>query len=331
MIKFEEVSRWYDAKKPAVERLSLQIEQGKTTVLLGSSGCGKTTTLRMINRLIEPSEGRITLRGQNIGQQAPEKLRRTMGYVIQQAGLFPHWTVAKNIATVPRLLGWKQPQIEARVAELLALVGLDPSMAQRFPHQLSGGQQQRVGVARALAADPPILLMDEPFGALDPLSRQHIQQAFLAIQQRLHKTVILVTHDIDEAFLLADSLVLMHEGKLIQSGSPLELIFSPTSEFVTQFLGQDAWLRYLATLPVARLLQDTSRMTESGVSEGSSDMHSLLGDPISGDLDARTALSLLLSRGEGSLAVRMQNEKLDYLTLAHYQHLKAHQHLKAQE
>ena len=222
----------------AVDDLTLTVAEGEVVALVGSSGSGKTTTLRMINRLIEPTAGRITVASRDVASLPAHELRRGIGYVIQQGGLFPHRTVAENIATVPGLLGWDKRRARSRVDELIGLVGLDPAMATRYPSQLSGGQQQRVGVARALAADPPVLLMDEPFGAVDPIVRAQLQREFARLQRELGKTVVFVTHDVDEAFLLGDRVaVLGTAGRLAQLAGPAELLSAPASAFVSDFLG----------------------------------------------------------------------------------------------
>jgi len=222
----------------AVDDLTFTVADGEVVALVGSSGSGKTTTLRMINRLIEPTEGRIAIDGRDVAATATHELRRGIGYVIQQGGLFPHRTVGQNVATVPKLLGWGRRRIAARVEELLALVGLEPALAGRYPAQLSGGQQQRVGVARALAADPPVLLMDEPFGAVDPIVRAQLQREFARLQRELGKTVVFVTHDVDEAILLGDRIAILETGgRLAQLATPAELLAQPASSFVTDFLG----------------------------------------------------------------------------------------------
>ena len=237
MINFNQVSKHFDGKA-AVSDLTLHIAKGEFTVLIGTSGSGKSTTLKMINRLIEHDQGTIQFAGEEIRSFNPQVLRRRMGYAIQSIGLFPHWTVEKNIATVPALLNWPEPRIAERVSELLALLNLDDQFRHRFPHQLSGGQQQRVGVARALAADPEVLLMDEPFGALDPVTRGALQQEIVRIHQISGRTIVLVTHDIDEALALADRLVLMDGGKVIQQGTPVELLTQPKNDFVRDFFGR---------------------------------------------------------------------------------------------
>ncbi|GGS43434.1 ABC transporter ATP-binding protein [Deinococcus knuensis] len=278
----------------AVQDLNLVFPDGELTALLGPSGCGKTTTLRMINRLIEPSGGQVLLNGQDTRALKPEALRRGIGYVIQQVGLFPHLNVAQNVATVPDLLGRDRRATAARVDELLDLVGLDPdTFRHKRPGELSGGQAQRVGVARALAADPPVLLMDEPFGALDPLARDRLQDAFRDIQRRLRKTVVMVTHDIDEALRLGDRVALMNAGRLEQFGTPDDLIHRPVSDFVRQFLGEDAALRQLAGQPVGRFMAPLP----SGPSPA------LPAVAVEATLNARSALGVLLREGTDRLTV----------------------------
>jgi osmoprotectant transport system ATP-binding protein len=233
----------------AVAGLDLDLPEGTVTALVGPSGCGKTTTLKMINRLIEPTSGSIELFGTDVRSLPVHELRRGIGYVIQQAGLFPHRTVSANIATVPKLLGWDKARIQERVDELVELVGLLPEILDRYPAQLSGGQQQRVGVARALAADPPVLLMDEPYSAVDPIVRARLQDELIALQRRVGKTIDLVTHDIEEAIKLADRIAMLNVGGVLeQFGSPDELLRSPANGFVEQFLGRERTLRRLALL-----------------------------------------------------------------------------------
>jgi osmoprotectant transport system ATP-binding protein len=243
----------------AVDDFSLEVAQGEVCILIGPSGCGKTTTLRMINRLIEPSSGQIIVNGRDASWEKPERLRQSIGYAIQSVGLFPHMTVAANIATVPELLRWERSRISERVTELLELVGLDPvEYWDKYPHQLSGGQAQRIGVARALAADPPILLMDEPFGAVDPLNRERLQAQFISIQQKLKKTVILVTHDLDEAIRLSDRIAIMNAGRLIQYDVPEVILSHPTSKFVHDFVGTDRALKRLSRINVVKYIQPSS-------------------------------------------------------------------------
>lgn len=252
MIRFESVTKAYPDGTVAVDGLDLEAPTGRITVLVGPSGCGKTTSLRMVNHMIEPTSGRITVDGKDTAQLDPAELRRGIGYVIQHAGLFPHRTVADNISTVPRLLGWDRKKARARSLELLERVGLPTDMAGRYPHQLSGGQQQRVGVARALAADPPVMLMDEPFSAVDPVVREQLQDEFLRLQSELGKTILFVTHDIDEAVKLGDQVaVLRVGGTLAQVADPATLLRDPNDDFVADFVGKDRGYRGLGFTAVA--------------------------------------------------------------------------------
>ncbi|MFO8059828.1 MAG: betaine/proline/choline family ABC transporter ATP-binding protein [Bacillota bacterium] len=240
VITFENVSKVFDGEHVAVEDLTLEVEEGELVVLIGPSGCGKTTTLQMVNRLIEPTGGTIRVNGRDTSTFSPVELRRSMGYVIQEIGLFPHMTVSDNISVVPDLKGWKPAKKRERARELMDLVGMDPDIySERYPRQLSGGQQQRIGVLRALAVDPDILLMDEPFGALDPLTRDQLQEELVALQERVKKTVLFVTHDMDEALKLADRIVLMREGRTIQVDKPDQLLANPADEFVSEFIGTE--------------------------------------------------------------------------------------------
>jgi osmoprotectant transport system ATP-binding protein len=251
MIRLEQVTKRYPGGQVAVRELTIEFQTGQLTMLVGPSGCGKTTTLKMINRLIEPTEGRIFHDEQDVTHIDPVALRLRMGYVIQNVGLFPHLSIADNVATVPRLLGWDKRRIQQRVTELLELVGLDPKQfARRFPHQLSGGQRQRVGVARALGADPPILLMDEPFGAIDRIARERLQNEFLRIQREVRKTVIFVTHDIDEAIKLGDRIAIMNLGRLEQYDTPAAILAKPASDLVIDLLGPDRGLKRLSVTPI---------------------------------------------------------------------------------
>ncbi|WP_260694958.1 MULTISPECIES: ABC transporter ATP-binding protein [unclassified Streptomyces] len=254
MIRFDAVSKNYPNGTTAVDELSLELAEGGITVLVGPSGCGKTTTLRMVNRMVEPTAGTVSLRGRDIREIAAPELRRGIGYVIQHAGLFPHRTVLDNIATVPLLLGWGKKKARSRAAELLELVGLPAAMAKRYPYQLSGGQQQRVGVARALGADPPVLLMDEPFSAVDPIVRGELQAEFIRLQKELHKTIVFVTHDIDEAIKLGDNIAVFRTGgKLAQFDTPERLLAHPADDFVADFVGQDRGIRRLSFVKAADL------------------------------------------------------------------------------
>jgi osmoprotectant transport system ATP-binding protein len=252
-VRYDHVTKRYPGQDaPAVQDLVLEVPAGEICVLVGPSGSGKTTALRMVNRTVEISEGDIFIGETSVRERAPAKLRREIGYVIQEVGLFPHRTVAANVATVPQLLGWDQDRIRARVRELLELVGLGEELADRYPSQLSGGQQQRVGVARALAADPPVMLMDEPFGAIDPITRERLQNEFLRLQREIGKTVLFVTHDIDEAIKMGDRVaVLKQGGRLAQYASPGEVLMEPADEFVEDFVGADRALKRLALLRVA--------------------------------------------------------------------------------
>lgn len=288
MIEFRGVSRAFNGKT-AVKDLSLQVAEGEFCVLLGTSGSGKSTTLKMINRLVEFDSGDIRFAGESIRQLNARTLRRRMGYAIQSIGLFPHWTVQKNIATVPELLGWPRAQINERITALLALLNLDAQLLKRYPYQLSGGQQQRVGVARALAADPEVLLMDEPFGALDPVTRGALQQEMLRIHRLSGRTIVLVTHDIDEALTLADRIVLMDNGGIVQQGRPVELLTRPENDFVRDFFGRTEMGVRLLSLEHAG---DAVRRGEW-----------LTGEPIAATLTLRDALSQFITRRTDKLPV----------------------------
>lgn len=253
MIRLERVTKVFgDAERPAVDDLSLDVQEGEFVTLVGPSGCGKTTTLKMINRIIEPTSGHIEVGGVDALAVEPHELRRSIGYVIQQIGLFPHRTVAQNIATVPALLDWDESRIDERVRELISTVGLDESMLDRYPAELSGGQQQRVGVARALAADPPVMLMDEPFGAVDPIVRGHLQEEFLGLHRRLGKTVVFVTHDIDEALYLGSRVAILNVGGILeQFDTPENILAEPANAFVEDFIGGERGLKRLALRPIS--------------------------------------------------------------------------------
>ncbi|AZM54665.1 ABC transporter ATP-binding protein [Streptomyces sp. WAC 01529] len=280
MIRFEHVTKRYADGTTAVDDLSFEVAEGELVTLVGPSGCGKTTTMKMVNRLIEPSEGRIFVDGDDISAIDPVQLRRRIGYVIQQVGLFPHKTVLENTATVPHLLGVKRGKARERAAELLDLVGLDPSVfGDRYPEQLSGGQRQRVGVARALAADPPVLLMDEPFGAVDPVVREHLQNEFLRLQQSVRKTVLFVTHDIEEAVRLGDRIAVYGEGRIEQFDTPSTVLGAPANAYVADFVGADRGLKRLSVTPI-----------EEGDLEQPPVVH--LDDALPKDLDARWAVVL---------------------------------------
>lgn len=279
MIRFEQVTKRYPDGTTAVDDLSFEVAEGELVTLVGPSGCGKTTTMMMVNRLIEPTCGRILVDGRDIAGVDAVRLRRRIGYVIQQVGLFPHRTVLDNTATVPALLGWKRARARARAAELLDLVGLDPgTYGPRYPHQLSGGQRQRVGVARALAADPPVLLMDEPFGAVDPVVREQLQDEFLRMQAEVRKTVLLVTHDIEEAVRLGDRIAVYGQGRIEQFDTPGAVLGAPATPYVASFVGADRGLKRLSVTaiepadleqpPVARPDEPAARARERLLGEG---------------------------------------------------------------
>jgi len=252
-VRYEETTKRYPgATEPAVDRLTLEVPAGEICVLVGPSGCGKTTAMRMVNRTVEITSGDIRIGDHSVRDREPAQLRREIGYVIQQIGLFPHRTISENIGAVPQLLGWKKDRIRERSAELLELIGLDPELGDRYPAQLSGGQQQRVGVARALAADPLVMLMDEPFGAIDPINRERLQNEFLRLQAEIRKTVLFVTHDIDEAIKMGDRIAVMREGgRVEQYATPAELLMAPATEFVEDFVGADRALKRLALMRVS--------------------------------------------------------------------------------
>ena len=287
MIEFDRATKRYGDGPPALDALSLEIPAGETCVLVGPSGGGKTTALKMVNRLVEPTAGRVLIEGRDVASTDPVSLRRGIGYVIQQVGLFPHLDVAANVATVPRLLGWDRRRIDARVDELLGLVGLDPATyRRRRPDELCGGQRQRVGVARALAADPPVLLMDEPFGAVDPVTRTHLQDEFLRLQRSLRRTVVLVTHDIDEALRLGDRLaVLATGGRLEQYGTPIEVLSRPATPFVADFVGAGRTLRRLDLLSAADALAppDDAGRSDGAVVPPGATLAAVLGVLLTGD------------------------------------------------
>ncbi|MGG8405646.1 ABC transporter ATP-binding protein [Streptomyces sp. 12297] len=294
MIRFEHVTKRYPDGTTAVEDLSFEVAEGELVTLVGPSGCGKTTTMKMVNRLIEPTGGRILLAGEDIAAADPVELRRRIGYVIQQVGLFPHKTVLENTATVPQLLGVGRARARARAAELLELVGLDPSVyGSRYPEQLSGGQRQRVGVARALAADPPVLLMDEPFGAVDPVVRERLQNEFLALQKSVRKTILLVTHDLEEAVRLGDRIAVYGQGTIEQFAPPAEVLAAPATDYVAGFVGADRGLKRLAVTPVAAADVEPA---EAGTGP-------VPGTEVALGVSLREALALLLQEDSGRIAV----------------------------
>jgi osmoprotectant transport system ATP-binding protein len=290
--------RYPGTDRDAIHGLSLTVGAGETCMLVGPSGCGKTTALRLVNRMVDLTSGDILLDGESIFGREPSALRRDIGYAIQQIGLFPHQTVAQNVATVPRLLDWSRERIRARVDELLALVNLDPDdMRDRYPAQLSGGQRQRIGVARALAADPPLLLMDEPFGAIDPINRERLQQEFLRLQAKLRKTILFVTHDIDEAIALGDRIAVLREGGVLaQYATPVELLMHPADPFVEDFVGADRALKRLALERVGELeLAPVNGAGAGGVTVHRDD---LLRDALSAMLEGGASEAIVLD-GDG--------------------------------
>lgn len=290
-ISFKRITKQYrDAPRPAVDAVDLDVAPGRLVVLLGPSGCGKTTLLKMVNRLIEPTSGQILIDGVEVHSLPAPALRRGIGYVIQQTGLFPHMRIEENIAVVPKLLDWPRERIHRRVDELLVLVGLNPdSYRKRYPRQLSGGEQQRVGLARALAAEPSTLLMDEPFGALDAITRTRLQSELKRIHERLDQTVLFVTHDIEEAVRLADEIVVMREGRVVQHGRPLDIVLQPVDDFVRDLVGADDVLRRLSLIPLAAVVR---------ASNGS-----LPPNDLTLESTLRDALHVLLESGEDSLRV----------------------------
>ena len=306
-IQFEHVTKTYPgAAAPAVDDVSFSVREGAICMLLGTSGSGKTTLLRMVNRLIDPTSGQILVNGVPTTEQDPIVLRRGMGYVIQQVGLFPHLTVAQNVATVLTILGQGKRESTPRVDELLRLVGLDPTeYAHRYPRQLSGGQQQRVGLARSLAADPSVLLMDEPFGALDAITRARVQDELLQVQRGVRKTILFVTHDVNEAFKLGDQIVVMSDGRLQQQGTPVELLANPANDFVRQLVGADDALRQLEYLPVATALEPL----------GSTAPKTASGDRVPAAAPLVDALLRLIASGEPALAVERDGETIGQVTL----------------
>jgi osmoprotectant transport system ATP-binding protein len=296
-IRLDDVRKVYPDGTVAVAGLSLEVPAGELVVLVGPSGCGKSTILRMVNRLVEPTAGRILLGDEDVTHADPVALRRRMGYVIQHVGLFPHQTVWQNVATVPRLLGWSRERVAARVSELLDLVGLSADRyARRYPHELSGGQRQRVGVVRALAADPVVLLMDEPFSAVDPIVRGRLQEEFLRLQAEVRKTIIFVTHDVDEAVRMGDRIAVLSEGGVLeQYDPPADLLDRPADDFVAEFVGSDRGIKRLGVTPIPL---DALRPAGSGRSDQD-------GTPaVAADGTLRDALAALLAGGTGSVAVR---------------------------
>jgi osmoprotectant transport system ATP-binding protein len=313
MIEFRDVSKTYPGSDTSVvNHLSFEVPEGEICVLVGPSGCGKTTTMRMVNRLIEPTDGEILIEGEPNTAVSGTQLRRKIGYAIQQIGLFPHRTIATNIATVPSLLGWDRQRIGERVDELLELVGLDPDdYRDRYPAELSGGQQQRIGVARAMAADPPIMLMDEPFGAVDPITRERLQDEFLNIQQNIKKTIVFVTHDIDEAIKMGDKIAILKQGGVLaQYDTPQNILSHPASEFVSSFVGADRVLKRLSL----------TRVGEMDLEKANGGTDELI--QIDEGVTVRDALSELIGSGHSRAVVEKEGESR-LLTFAAIEELTA--------
>jgi osmoprotectant transport system ATP-binding protein len=308
----EELTKIFpNAAQPAVNRVNFQITSGELVVLLGPSGCGKTTLLKMINRLYEPSSGRILIEGTEVHELPVTGLRRRIGYVIQQVGLFPHMRIEQNIAIVPQLVGWEKDRIDKRVDELLDLVQLPRDYRKRHPRQLSGGEQQRVGLARALAADPAIMLMDEPFAAIDAIARTDLQDELLDIQRKLHKTILFVTHDVEEALRLADRIIVMRSGEIVQYDTPLQIITHPQNAFVQQLVGTEDMLRRLSLMRVEAIL---AAKKEGEVNYGGSGQRARQEATISPQDDLRSALSRLLASQAEALTVIQDDQSLGSIT-----------------
>ncbi len=313
-IAFNKITKQFTGtNKPAVDAVTFEVPEGSTCMLVGTSGSGKTTLLRMVNRLIEPTSGEILIDGKNVLQEDPIQLRRRIGYVIQQVGLFPHMTIGENIRVTAEIAGgWSKERLATRTDELLDLVGLPPSdYRKRFPRQLSGGQQQRVGLARALATDPAILLMDEPFGALDAITRERMQDELLRIQKDVHKTIVFVSHDIEEAFKLGDQIAVLTEGQLVQLGTPVELLAKPANDFVRRLVGADSILRQLQYLPVIDAIDQEPEAVSSA--------HWRDVPAIEAESTLLDALLKLLETNASALAIKdphQDQRQLGYITLA---------------
>lgn len=307
-IQFDQVTLEFPGmSRPAVNNVTCEVASGELVVILGPSGCGKTTLLKMVNRLYEPTSGQICIDGQDIKRLKPTQLRQKIGYVIQQSGLFPHMTVAENVAVVPRLLKWTNPKIQARVDELLHLVKLPPrEYRDRYPAQLSGGQQQRVGIARALAGDPDYMLMDEPLGAIDAITRSALQAEILRLQQQLQKTILFVSHDVDEALRLGDRILIMNAGKIVQFDTPFNLLTQPANPFVHELLGADDMVRQLGLLPVNSAMMALPDNYQNGSKPSVEAVDNL-----------RDALSVMLRTGAPEISVIENGKPVGLLTLDH--------------
>ncbi|PLS14787.1 ABC transporter ATP-binding protein [Bacillus sp. M6-12] len=311
-IVFKNVRKVYrGSEKAAVNNVNLEVKSGEFVVFLGTSGCGKTTLLKMINRLYEQTEGSIIIDGTDTRELPVNELRRKIGYVIQQSGLFPHMTVEKNITVVPDMLGWDKKKMELRTTELLELVHLDPKVYRnRYPRQLSGGQQQRIGLARALAADPPIMLMDEPFGAIDAITRTKLQDELINIQKKLHKTILFVTHDVDEALRLADKIVIMKDGDVVQYDTPLNIIAHPKNEFVRDLIGGEDIIRQVSLISVKEAMRKVAIQTAVNP-----------GDTIPDTTDIKSALGIMLKSGLENLYI--VDEKSEIIGVINFAHIQA--------
>jgi osmoprotectant transport system ATP-binding protein len=318
-IIFQDITKYYSgSEQPAVKNVNLEVEAGEFVVFLGTSGCGKTTLLKMVNRLYEQTEGVIFVNGKDTREVFVNDLRREIGYVIQQSGLFPHMTVEQNIAVVPEMLEWEKTKINQRIDELLDLVHLDPQIyRKRYPRQLSGGQQQRIGLARALAADPHFMLMDEPFGAIDAITRTKLQDELIYIQRKLHKTILFVTHDVDEALRLADKIVIMKDGEVVQYDTPLNIIAHPKNDFVKDLMGGEDIIRQISLINVKAAMERTIHVQKDANAHKISDKE-----------DLKQALSLMLRTGAEVLHVVDENDQIiGLLSLSHMQDLLS-QHSK---
>ncbi|MDG5759947.1 ABC transporter ATP-binding protein [Natronococcus sp. A-GB1] len=332
MIKFDGVTKIYSDQTVAIEDISFEVERGTTTVFVGPSGCGKTTTMTLVNRMQDPTEGAVYYDGTDIQELDKVDLRRDIGYVIQEIGLFDHMTVGENIATVPELKGWDQSRIDDRVDELLELMDLEPgTYRDQYPNALSGGQQQRIGVARALAADPDVLLMDEPFGALDPLTREELQDEFLEIQERIDTTILFVTHDINEALKMGDKIAIFDVGELVQYGSPKEILHNPATEFVEDFIGADRTLKELQITPVRDIMSESvptvEQPTASSVADTAEAATAALADGTGDQYVAPTntvdiALSRMIETDTQSLPVVKDDDVVGTITESS---IRAHQ------
>jgi osmoprotectant transport system ATP-binding protein len=318
MIEFENVTKQYPDGTVAIDGISFEVESGTTTVLVGPSGCGKTTTMKLVNRLEDPTEGAVYYDGTDVQEQDEIELRRDIGYVIQEIGLFNHMTVRDNVGTVPDLRGWDDDRIDERVGELLELMDLPPETYRtQYPSELSGGQRQRVGIARALAAEPDVMLMDEPFGALDPITRENLQDEFLEIQEHINTTILFVTHDINEALKMGDKIAIYNVGEVVQYGTPEEILQSPETEFVEDFIGADRALKQLQVLHVKDVMDDTAPVEVSVRDDGRVDLPSTNGhgiEPVSESVSTQVALSQMIQHDVDVLPVGETGDVSGWIT-----------------